>query len=215
MQKEGRWKREQFDSFLRVCGIDGRNRDNIFKAGKLAREKKTANTVPAVDYNSPTHLSTYAYPASWNGDLELASYVEMIMHQIFLGVVQSGFELIAMWFTERKLGDTTFWKRAQPLLLYLKKLGRQWCLPYTFNESESGREMGTGGWVSENWLTWARLSKILYVFCIDAKEGNEKGAHNVCRLIVAQMAMIACIMTHSGMCLRHYCCRWLSYCACT
>ena len=152
LQKD-RWNRDHFNAYLRTCGINDRTRDALFHAAKLLREKKTAHTVPPVDYSSNTHLSTFQYPAVWVGDLEITSFVEMIMHQIFLGIVQSGFKLIAMWLSERKVGDTTFRKKAQPLLVYLKKIGRQWCLPYTFNEADSG-DMGTGGWVSENWLTW-------------------------------------------------------------
>ena len=129
------------------------------------------------------------------------------MHQLFLGIVKSNFELVSLWLKEEELGDATFRKNCQPLLGYIRTYGLSWALTHPFSESSDDKSgtLGTSSWVSKNWIAFCRFAKFFYLFCgtIKRKKENspspcEVGFDNVMRLVITQSAMISRIMTHSG-----------------
>ena len=95
-------------------------------------------------------------PALWfrvNSDVK--HYVDVIMHLIFLGVVKKTCLMITDWTVMKRKG-TSFKSYANGTLERVQVLNLDWAKALPFGE-------GTlGGWVSDNCLAWARLSKWMY-----------------------------------------------------
>ena len=89
--------------------------------------------------------------AFWNGKLELKQFVDALMHLIFLGVIKSTKKLISTWIQMSKRGKS-FTLLARGLLTPIVEMGLDWC---KIIEVESG-------WVSDNYLAFARLMKWYY-----------------------------------------------------
>ena len=107
--KKERWTKQDLTAYAQTCGFPGKIRDEIWD---VATKLRVGDTDEPVDYSSETHLSLFRYPASWSDKLPLTSYIELAMHQLFLGIVKSNFELVSQWLKEEELGDATFRKIA-------------------------------------------------------------------------------------------------------
>jgi hypothetical protein len=121
----------------------------------------------------------------------------MIMHCVFLGAAESNFELLTIWNKIHKV-DRKCKANAHELISYLQKFQLSWLLTCPFGTSDKGG-CTTGGWVSENWLGFTRVSKIVYYWC--AKDGISSrriGSDDILRMVIAFTAMVARIMSHSG-----------------
>ena len=198
---KNRWTKEKYRAYAQACGFPGKLRDELWEVAVKLRDGET--DVP-VDYSSETHLSLFKFPAAWVDKLELRAYIELAMHQFFLGIVQSNFELASMWLKNME-ADATFRRNCQPLLSYIGRFHLSWALTHPFSESSTEKgALGTGPWVSENWIVFVCLAKLLYLFCgmLKPKKGSspiESGFDNLMRVVISQTAMISRIMTHAGM----------------
>ena len=85
-------------------------------------------------------------------------------------------------------------------LEHLKKFQLSWLMCRPFNEGANKKnKKSTGGWVSENWLAWLRISKIVYGWCYRDKKTNARvGAEDVLRMTISFQALVANLMSHSG-----------------
>ena len=106
-------------------------------------------------------------PALWfrvNSDVK--HYVDVIMHLIFLGVVKKTCLMITDWTVMKRKG-TSFKSYANGTLERVQVLNLDWAKALPFGE-------GTlGGWVSDNCLAWARLSKWMYGGLTDIADDPE------------------------------------------
>jgi hypothetical protein len=152
---------------------------------------------PQVNYHSSTAVGPLKFPAPWVSKEELKSHIEMIMHQLFLGVTESNFALCDKWMKQNGLGVNTFRRDTQRLLKDIQRLQLSWCLAQPFNGKNDNLLIGS--WVSENWLAWTRLSKIVYGWCLkDGDASISKGSNDVARMVTSFVAMIARLMAHAG-----------------
>ena len=187
------WNKVHCQAYLRTCGINGRHQDLIYAAAVKAYADEEDN-----DYNLQTSIGSYKFPASWNGDIALKLFIEMIMHLLFLGVAESNFVLCNMFMKSIGKGVETFKKCIQHLLKLLTKFNLSWLLALPFSGA-TNTKLTTGTWVSENWLAWVRLSKVAYgYFCKNGIDDHRLGCLDLLRMVTSFTALVARILSHSG-----------------
>lgn len=172
---------------------------------RIAKEAKKAGRAENVCYNDPERIDEFEFAAAWiDPNLSVKDFIETIMHELFLGVAESNFELCSLWNKERNR-DTAFRRNAQELLQELKKFGLNWLHTYPFSAGDDPKKAannyGTGAWQSENWIAWVRITKILYLQVTvpsSTKSPKTTGNGDVLRLVIAFTALAARAMSHSG-----------------
>ena len=191
-QQNRRWNQTTLDLYLATCGVNKAVAKELYKhAQSILKNKSQEN----IDYQSPHGIGGMEFPAAWSGDLPIDAYIELMMHELYLGIAKSNMSLVDDFLKFSKLGETTFKKNANELLSYLRFFQLSW-LP-TFPYSPAGE---TGGWVSENFSAFVRVSKILVGWCLtDPVQHPRLGALDLCRMVVAFQVACSRIMTHSGL----------------
>ena len=185
-----RWTKAQLGAYLKASGVNGQDVDKLWDlAVEVRREGKQDDDVY---YADPKGIGSFRFPAAWMiDDFEPTAYIELVMHILFLGVAKSNFLLISILLKKEKL-DTQFKKNAQDLLTYLQRFGLGWLVTFPF--SKTG--LTPGAWVSENWLAWTRLSKIVYYYYEEKMEDGS--TDDVLRVVASFLAVVARVMSHSG-----------------
>ena len=145
-------------------------------------------------------IGSFKFPHSWTGCLPLKLYIETVMHQLFLGNADSLFELSCKWASQKESIDISsagFKRGIQPLLRDLKLLQLSWLLVYPFNGKPT--DYKTGGWVSENWLSFVRIFPVVFGwFWGDYEKGLKNGVPDLARTILSFHAFVSRCMTHGG-----------------
>jgi hypothetical protein len=91
----------------------------------------------------------------------------------------------------------TFKRALQPLLKALTQFNLSWLLALPFSGSDTKRTTGT--WVSENWLAYVRISKIVYAYFLRRGIADERiGANDVVRMVTSFTALVARVLSHAG-----------------
>jgi hypothetical protein len=94
------------------------------------------------------------------------------------------------------MSSAGFRSAIQPLLKDLKALMLAWCQAYPFT---GDKELGYGAWVSENWMTLIRLSKIIYAWCaVNHDLAAKFGVDDLSRMVISFHAFVARALTHNG-----------------
>jgi hypothetical protein len=120
------------------------------------------------------------------------------MHLLFLGVAESNFDLCNIFLLAIGKGVETFKKCIQPLLKLLTKFNLSWLLALPFSGAATSK-LTTGTWVSENWLAWVRLCKVIYAyFCQNGLDDFRLGVIDLLRMVTSFTALIARILSHAG-----------------
>ena len=192
-QRKERWTQKQGHAYLNSCGVRDHDVTRLWELKQEAVAKKDEDD--AKYYNDAEGIGSFRFPAAWMAtDIQPSDYIELVMHIAFLGITQANFDLCSKLFKSLKR-DTAFRKHANELLEYLKQFGFPWLKAYPFGKES----YGTGAWVSENWLAWARLSKILYSWVATDNYHKERpGAADILRLVSSFTALLARLMSHSG-----------------
>ena len=196
---ELKWNKSQLESYLNSNGIPLKYANQVWEAvQKVIKDGQEGN----VNFDDNEGIGTFRFPAAWiDPNLQVSDFIETLMHEMCLGLGESNFELCSIWNKTRKR-DTAFKRNAQALLLDVKKFGLNWLRPYHFTASEDPTKggFGTGPWVSENWMAWMRLSKIVYLHCgVKSKPSDDiTGNGDIFRVIVAFTALCARAFSHSG-----------------
>lgn len=189
-RKKGSWSKTTCLEYLRTCGLSNKIQVELYNAAKASRGVE-------VDYSDEEGVGDFRFPAAWKGHLPIERHIELIMHLLFLGISQSNVDLCDEFFKAAKgLGINSFRKAAQPLLRRLKKFQLSWLLAMPFSGNE--KKLGTGSWVGENWLCFARLLKIVYFWADKTTETTGNGTDDLFRMIISFTAMVARLLTHSG-----------------
>ena len=92
-------------------------------------------------------------PATWSiPGVDIFHHIDVPMHLCFLGITKAIFsELVSGWLKGGRK-STSFLQKSQPALGKIRKLSLSWCQV----------ETKFGGFVSENWLAYCRISKYTY-----------------------------------------------------
>ena len=189
------WTKTHCKTYLRVCGLNTKEQDLVAEAADKAFQNGGINTV---DLNLPDRVATYEFPAAWNGDMPAHLFIEMLMHLLFLGIGESNFTLGNEFMQKFGRAAETFKKTVQVLLKELNKFNLSWLLIHPFSGGVSTSHK-TGTWVSENWLAWVRISKVIYAYCL--KRGLQDlrlGACDMIRVVTSFTALVARVLTHAG-----------------
>ena len=104
------------------------------------------------DYaKNPDKYSHWKGGPFWKSNLQLFQFVDVLMHLLFLGVTKSTKELIYDWITQTKRlnGYKLF---ANNIFSHVAGMGLDWCKLL----------VATSGWVSDNYLAFARICKWFY-----------------------------------------------------
>ena len=192
LQKE-RWSKAKLAAYLKSCGVNQEKIDKLYELTVQVRQKGDQDD-PRY-YQDEEGIGSFRFPAAWLDDMEPSGHIELIMHLVFLGVAKSNFTLVSLLFKVQN-ADTTFRKNAQELLLFLREFRLGWLCAFPF--SQKGQT--TGAWVSENWVAWTRIAKIVYYWCARHDDRSKReGSDNVLRAIIAFSALVSRLMSHAGM----------------
>lgn len=109
--------------------------------------------VDAVCSSADTDIPLPPFPHSWNIDgVDIRHHIDVPMHLMFLGITKANAtDLVGSWLKALRK-QTSFCKKSRPLLQEIANVGVSWCKA----------EISFGGYVSENWIAYARLHKYVY-----------------------------------------------------
>ena len=105
--------------------------------------------------NNPHQYKRWKTPAMWDRGLELERTIDAIMHLVFLGIQKTEVETTTAFLKLHSKKDE-FVRYADGVLEMVQKLHLPWCKCMPFGKGKQG------GWVSENYLALARVSKWFY-----------------------------------------------------
>lgn len=166
------WSSHNVSAYLKVEGLNDEFIALVLEHATNAYSLMTAQAAQAESENQdiasyyativkdaeryPAKYQQVPYPAAWNRDgFELHHHPDVIMHLMFLGIVDDTMQLTQNWLKATKR-NAAFIKANAPHLDPLTKMDIQWInvLKYTGE--------GFGHWVSENYLGFARVMPWFY-----------------------------------------------------
>jgi hypothetical protein len=171
---QGRWTKAQLVSFLGVSGLNANCSDLVHQHAEDRRtllmvtsEKENyqedyETVLKEVDAN-PGKFQTWKLPALWTRGVVLEQHASVIMHLLFLGVVKTTMKHVQLWLVARGK-NTSFLKCVAGLLETIQRYNLGWCKTLPFQKGKHG------GWVSENYLAFARIIPWFYLqlnHCVD------------------------------------------------
>jgi hypothetical protein len=178
----GVWKKAQVVAFLKRECFDTWTIDEVFLRQENRQkmmdieeyEKNGGNNAYSQDYmnevlnDKKTNPSKYEFVevtalSKYVSDLSL--FVDVIMHLLFLGIVKTVMSHIQEWLKGQH-SNTEFNKQAKKMNEILKGLNLEW-LKFLDYKGEK-----FGGWVSENYLAFARVMMWFYQHIPEVKPGS-------------------------------------------
>jgi hypothetical protein len=172
------WTKGNLEAYLRTCGLSKKLMDTIYNSAKVGE------AMPLL-------------PATWSQSQALRRCHFAAMHMLFLGHVKSNYDMEAKFLSAFDL-RATFGKQANTYLRDIQNLR----LRRFFNAQPlSTSAWGTGNWVSENYLFWARAQK--FFFCLPAIHQSKHAANPnfvqevriLGRFVVAALACLSRLMS--------------------
>ena len=158
----GQWSMVQASEYLRVHCLNTDAISGIKQCAKNCAVLAGAEGNPELEQaineereSDPTLFQPWRTPAAWESGIDIVQSCEIGMHLLFKGVTSTFTSLLQDWFKEqRKYED--FLRHIQGKMDGLKGLHLDWLKaePYTRGE--------LGGWVSENYGAFARVSQWAY-----------------------------------------------------
>jgi hypothetical protein len=178
------WTKGNLTAYLRTCGV-------------------TLKVIEDVHAASRSEEQIPPFPVTWNDINALKKCHYAAMHMLFLGHTKSNFEMAAAWLTTNGV-NATFGKQVNKYLSLVQRLRS----PKYFNaHTLSPSTWGTGTWVSENYVFWARTQKFWYLLpCLMSSKNKDKTEFmSEVRMIrrfatVAQSAMSLLMSTERKIC---------------
>ena len=125
---------------------------------KKAQDDNNAKVLAACNalmIEEPEKHGEWKYPAMWDSGLNLQQVTEPCMHLLFLGLMKNNCFLIQEWAAMRNQ-YSAMRRELEERTIALEQLHLGWCKiqPY--------RGEKLGGWVSENFMAFARISPWVY-----------------------------------------------------
>ena len=166
--KRGEWSSAEGSIYLSMYGINNKLQSSIIINGEnefnLAQILQLPNYENSSDYLkllddrtlNPNMFGTPSIPPSWDIPNGISSYIDAPMHLIFLGCVKFMNKRILDWSALFKK-ETKLVKTFAPVIPSIYDLKLEWCKIFPLSSGGS-----FSGFVSENWLAVARLSRWMY-----------------------------------------------------
>ena len=198
------WTKSMTTCYLKLCGISNDMADKLFSAAKSCAKAKTQDDI---NYSQFDGIGDFQFPASWlSNEISVQDYIEAPMHQLFLGVAESGYELILRWLADSppaaKVGVAPFKAVLQKLIRDLRGFMLSWLGAYPLTGKKGN--LGTGSWVAENWIFFARVSQFVFGWCIrDHATTKKHGVDDMSRMVISYHALLARLLTHGGVDEKH------------
>ena len=124
-------------------------------------------------------------PRLWiTSAIELKAFLELAMHQIFLGTVKVVFETMDE-FIKQNQDSEAFMKLINPYLVEMRAFGLSWF---------QIRELPKSSWVSDQYIAWAHCSMWCYGVYFESSEGNAAAKASALRMIHSLDVMISVLM---------------------
>lgn len=136
------WNKQIANAYLRSCGISNSLINKVYEAAT----SKEATVLPT-------------FPTTWYDNRALDKCHYAGMHMLFLGHVKSNFDMLSLWLSKRSL-HTAWGGQANIYFEFLKRLR---VTKYFTSHTLSTTAWGTGNWVSENYVFFARTQKFFFV----------------------------------------------------
>jgi len=162
------WSNKNAKAYLRVHGLNAEAIEAITECATKCRLYKSVTDAAGRDPTRPEIMALeeererkpelfrmWKFPSLWVRGVQLNQHIDVIMHLLFLGVVKTTMQMIQQWTKERGKHNA-FLQYSKGAFESVQKLGLDWCrcVPY-----KNGK---LGGWVSENYLSAARLMNWFY-----------------------------------------------------
>ena len=193
------WTKGTTTTYLRMCGVSTSLSGELYNT---AKECLKANKQESVNYFDEEGIGDFKFPAPWlSKEISLRDYIEAVMHQLFLGISESNFDLVQMWLKElpasSKLSSAGFKGILQELIKDLRPFQLSWLAAYPLTGKKGN--LGTGSWVAENYVFFVRISQFIFGWCTRNTENNSKyGVNDMSRMVIAFHALVSRCMTHGG-----------------
>jgi hypothetical protein len=176
------WTKGNFGEYLKTCGLNQKLIDEVYKS---ARKDPLINPIPH----------------TWSDKYALKKCHYAAMHMLFLGHTKSNFEMTSTWLSDNGL-KSSFGAQVNKYLDLIQQLR----LNKYFNAHLlSPSSWGTGPWVSENYVFWARTQKFWFIMpnilnCKQMKNKDKqaefiKDLRMIHRFASSAQAAISCIMS--------------------
>jgi hypothetical protein len=160
----GAWTKATARAYLSRFCLNTQSQDELIQCAsnsatyKKAQEENNAAVVAACHalmIEEPDKHGQWKYPAMWDSGINLQQVTEPCMHLMFLGLMKNNCFQIQEWAAMRNQ-YSAMRRELERRTLVLEQLHLGWCKiqPY--------RGEKLGGWVSENFMAFARISPWVY-----------------------------------------------------
>jgi len=208
-RQQNRWMKKDAECFLATECVNTEMIDMIAKHSKKLRDVIVWNekVTRARELNAMgrrvvnprslimRELPVWNMPALWNRGVPLSTHIDVPMHLLFLGIVKSTTALVNEWFATKGwnlIADS----RTNITLYEIGNLNLTWCRSIPQWKGNKSRALSTSGWVSENYLAFARL--ILWYYSELISKVLIEGSDEYCiigQLLSSLRSMISRILT--------------------
>lgn len=171
------WTNEEAKQYLYVFGL---NNEAVSKVLEHATNEKIFSYAEAnkdamtLEYNAlrhhkeryPMKYVQWQFPATWIRGTYLQQHIDVPMHLLFLGITKTTMKRIMEWM-KQKNSHANFLKMSGGVLESISNLHLDWCVAISLNGAKFG------GWVSENFLAVARLTRWYYSMIPHLRSGAQ------------------------------------------
>ena len=197
------WSKGTTTCYLKHCGISNELAERLYDAAKACSKGKQQDTI---NYSQAEGVGTFEFPASWlSREISVRDYIEAVMHQLFLGIASSNFDIIQRWMAESpsssKIGLSPFKSTLQNLIKDLRPFMLSWLAAYPLTGKKGN--LGTGSWVAENYICFVRISQFVFGWCIRDASCSGNGVEDMSRMVISFHSLVAHLLTHSGIDSKH------------
>ena len=160
----GEWTKATARAYLSRFCLNTQSQDEMIQCAsncaiyKKAQDENNAVVLAACDalmVDEPDKHGEWKYPAMWDSGIHLQQVTEPCMHLLFLGLMKNNCFQIQEWAAMRNQ-YSAMRRELEQRTIILEQLHLGWCKiqPY--------RGEKLGGWVSENFMAFARISPWVY-----------------------------------------------------
>jgi hypothetical protein len=172
----GQWTKAEAELFMSYYCLSGKAQVEILRHAQNLRAFDNLSTVDdqSEEYQAllerrrqhPHEFEQWSFPTFWKRRLGLEGVIDVPMHLVFLGAVENITGFVHSWLRKHEK-FSNFMRLAENRLNDMVKFGLSWLkiLPYKGD--------GLGGWVSENFVGFSRISKWFYLILDSVKEDKE------------------------------------------
>jgi hypothetical protein len=134
------WNKGNVIAYLRTCGLTSRLCEQIYESAKNGEDLPT-------------------FPQAWRDEHAFTKCHYAGMHMLFLGNTKSNFEMTSTWLTAYDI-KASFGKQVNKYLDIVRKLR---ITKFFTGHPLSTTKWGTGIWVSENYVFWAKTQNFWFL----------------------------------------------------